>query len=167
MIGFTIASFILFAGFVVFGAAKFGLLRSYSAYAAKWDEAVPMESDTHLWSIVTIVCAFMMAIPMIEAGVGSPLQFLGLFTPGYLMAVGFTPKYETVRKQRIIHYVCTALCATAAMAWLIFVRHDSLYILCCAAVLGFAAYCSKTYRTSIVFWLEMIMFASVFTSLLF
>ena len=162
----AIASLVIFASFVVLGVVKFTLLGSYSAYAAKWTQAVPIH-NMHLWSIVTIIAALLLMPAMIERGEGNLLQCLGFFAPLYLVVVGFTPEWETNKKQRIIHIIGTALCATAAFAWLLFIRHLWWVCLIALAVMCAAAYFTKSWKTSYIFWLEMVMFSSAYAAAIF
>ena len=161
----TIASLVLFAGFVLLGIWKFGLLPSYSAYADKWAVAVPI-NHANLWSIVTMIVALLMAIPMIHIGENNPWQFLGFATPVYLGVVACTPNWAHSIKQHIIHSVGAFLCAGVAVCWLILVRRQlpiAVFSLLGALALALA---TKSLKKSYTFWAEMAMFAAVYVSLL-
>ena len=159
----TILALVIFVGFVAFGVIKFGWQKSYSAFAPKWTEAVPIDNHTHLWSIVTIVVAILLAFGMIEQGEGHPLQFLGFFAPIYLIIVGFTPEYQTVKKQRIIHIVGTILCAICAIVWTYLAAPAAVLIVPFIAA-WIAGIVTKTIERSLIFWSEMGMFAAVFAA---
>ena len=161
----TIISLIVFAGFVVLSVKKFGWLHSYSAFAAKWNEAVPI-NNAHLWSIVTIFSAFFLIPAMLEAGDESPLQFLGFAAPVYLAVVGLTPEWETKNKQKIIHLIGTGICAAAALMWLILALRLWYLIPISLLIVGCAAYFTHTIKISYIFWLEMVMFLAVYTAVL-
>lgn len=162
----TIAALIIFVGFVILGIIKFGWQRSYSAFASKWTEAVPIDDHTHLWSIVTMVVAFLMAIPMIGSGEGSPWQFLGFFAPVYLGVVALTPEYETNKRQKVIHIVGTAVCALATLFWLGLVVGDWKVLVLSFIAAYIVAIVTKTIERSLLFWSEMAMFAAVFIKFL-
>lgn len=172
----AIASLAVFGGFVAMSVCRFGWQRSYSAFASKWHEAVPLASNTHLWSIVTVVVALLLVPALLERGESDPWQFLGFFAPMYLCFAAFTPEYEDqpgdtdymrrVRKrQRIIHYVGTALCAIVSIAWICFVaeRWWTIPVFLVAAFL--AAYATITVKKSWIFWLEMAMFGAAYTTI--
>jgi len=163
---FAIISLVVFAGFILLGIKRFGLLRSYSAFASKWDEAVPIKK-MNLWSIVTLVVAFLLMIPMIDAGDGNKWQFLGFFAPVYLAVVAFTPKFETDPKQHKIHVFGASACALIASLWLVLVQHLWWVALISLAVMAAAAYFTKTWKTSYIFWLEMTLFAAVYAAVIF
>lgn len=165
MIATTIISLVLFAGFVLLGVWKFRLLPSYSAYADKWAVAVPI-NHANLWSIITMIVALLMAIPMIHIGENNPWQFLGFATPVYLGVVACTPNWEHSIKQHIIHSVGAIVCAIAAVAWIILVRKQ-FPIVWFSLLVGFiGALATKSLRKAYTFWGEMVMFASVYISLL-
>lgn len=161
----TIASLVLFAGFILLGIKKFGLLDSYSAYSSKWDKAVPIK-NMNLWSIVTILAAGLLCPCIIETGIENHWQFLGFLTPVYLITVACTPNWETNKKEHIIHSTLAILCAIAAMLWIVLVRKQFYialtYTLICIALGLF----TKTLKRAYTFWGEIAMFSSVYCSLL-
>lgn len=170
----TILALVIFVGFVAISVHKFGWLRSYSAYAAKWTEAVPINRHTHLWSIVTVIVALLLAFGMIEQGEGHPWQVLGFFAPLYLMVVSFTPEYQDQpgdddkmrakrKRQRIIHYIGTILCAAVSAVWIYLAgpRGIIFFSLMAAWVAGIV---TRSINSSLIFWAEMAMFGAVFTA---
>lgn len=170
----TILALVIFVGFVAFGVIKFGWQKSYSAFASKWTEAMPIDNHTHLWSIVTIVVAILLAFGMIEQGEGHPLQFLGFFAPIYLIIVGFTPEYQDKpgdddkmrakrKRQRIIHYIGTILCTLCVIIWTYLAAPAAVLILP-FIVAWIAGIVTKTIERSLIFWSEMGMFAAVFAA---
>ena len=159
----AIASLVIFAGFVAYSVFSFGWPSSYSSFAKKWIERLPMH-NVNLWSIVTAVVAFLLFPAMIERGEGNLLQCLGFFAPLYLLVVAFTPKWETEHKQYVIHCVGTALCAAAALAWLIVIRHLWWVLLIALGVMAAAAFLTKTFKASWFFWLEMAFFGAAYAA---
>ena len=110
--------------------------------------------------------AVLLCFSTIEAGDESPLQFLGFFAPVYLGVVALTPKWESDKKQKTIHYIGTFLCAVAAILWLIFVLRLWFYIPIALVLVSIAAYLTKTIKTSYFLWLEIALFAAVYGALL-
>lgn len=159
-------SMFLFAVFVLLGIFRFGILESYSSYAAAWHAYLYKEKDIYTWSVVTIISAILMLPPLLETGDDSMYQFLGFFAPVYLIVVGFTPEYDSIRRQYIIHVVGALLCALASVLWLTAVRRQFPIILISLAVFVALGLLTKTLKRCYVFWLEMAMFASVYVSLL-
>lgn len=172
----TILSIVLMLGFVSLGVRKFGLLTSYSAYNVEWDKAVPMH-NVHLWSIVTFVIAFLFMPATIELGSHNPWQFLGFFAPLYLFIVAIFPiteekpdmnEYERKewKRKRIIHVTGAIGCAVAIVLWVILVCKLWWVCLIALAVVIGLGLATKTIKTSYVFWGEMALFISGYTSIL-
>lgn len=174
----TIASIIILTGFLALSIRKFGLQPSYSAYAPHWKKAVPIH-NVNLWSLITIVVALLFTPGMIQAGAGSPWQFLGFLSPAYLVLVALTPLKDDEdekddsdqvqkenKRRRITHVVGAILCAIATVAWLILVAHKpwlvpvALYIPFCA---GFA---SRSCKSSATLWSEMALFVGGYIAIL-
>ena len=162
---FALISTLALFSFIGAGVIRFGLLRSYSSYSSKWGEAVPM-NNMNLWSIVTFVAAFMLCPALLELGAASLWQFLGFLVPVYLITVSLTPDWKTNRGQFIVHVIAAALCALGGLGWLIFVMHALKVIACSFAFVMTMALFSGSARTCPVFWAEMFMFLSVYTTVL-
>lgn len=161
----TLMSLALFAGSILLGVRKFGLLPSYSAYSSKWTEAVPMH-NSNVWSIVTVIVALLLAPALIEQGEGNPWQALGFFAPIYLIIVAFTPRWETNKKQKRVHVIGAALCALIAFLWAALVCHSPETVLLSLMAAWIAGIVTKSIERSLVFWAEMAMFSAVYVSLL-
>lgn len=160
MMYLTIASLIILGGFIVISVRLFGLQKSYSSYAARWKEKYPIK-NMNLWSIVTIVVAFLQLIPMITSLEGSMIQFVAFLVPCYLVAVALTPNYQEDRRQKIWHYIFTALCASGFIVYVAAGLH--LWWLTPAVIayfFFFYAFPSRTIITSAVLWLECALFAT-------
>ncbi len=162
MIGTIIASFILLFGFIGRGIFRFGLLPSYSAYASKWTEHVPLPTNLHVWSIVTILAAILLTPAMTTIGEGNYFQFLGFFAPLYLLVVGLTPAYETDARQKRIHICGAIICAFFAVIWVAFVAQRWAVFLACSFIMFMAALATQTHKKALLFWGEMALFLSTY-----
>lgn len=169
----TILSIVLMLGFVSLGVRKFGLQPSYSAYAPHWKKAVPIH-NVNLWSLITIVVALLFMPGMIQAGAGSPWQFLGFLSPAYLVLVALTPlkdeSSEEVKKEnkrrRITHVVGAILCAIATVAWLILTVHKPWLIPVALYIPFCAGYASRSCKSSATLWSEMALFVGGYLAIL-
>lgn len=165
MYGLTILSLLVLGGFIAWSIALWGIPESYSALAAKWTERCPI-NHFHVWSLVTIAAALFIVPPMIDVATGDPLQCLGFFAPLYLVAVGCTPTWESSRREHVIHSVAAGICAACALAWMLFVLGLVVVVVICAAGATIAAVNTRTLGRCVTFWLEVVMFVSVYVSLL-
>ena len=163
---FSAISAILLFGFIITGVVCFGLQPSYSAYSSLWGKAVPM-NNMNLWSVITLVAAFLLCPPLLELGVGSLWQFLGFLTPVYLIVVSLTPEWEINKTQHIIHMLFAILCVLGGLGWLVFIMHAYKALAIAMAFTAAMALFSGTARTSAVFWGEMLMFLSVYLTVFF
>ena len=161
IIGFSIFSALLLFGFMAAGVVRFGLQPSYSDYSRFWENAVPI-NNMNLWSIVTCVAAFLICPALLELGTASIWQFLGFLVPVYLIVVTLTPDWYKNRKQFIVHTISAILCSIGAFLWCLFVMEAWVVLLLVAAFIFIVAIASGTGRSSLVFWLELFMFLSVY-----
>lgn len=172
----TILSMLLIASFVALSVRKFGMKRSYSAFAPYWSEAVPIK-NINLWSVVTVITAFLFAPGSIERGAGNNLQFLGFFMSVFLIVVACAPlcapkpeasEEEIKRKNAmlIVHIVAAILCAIAVVLWTIFVCHRWWLYPLAFAMMAFIGFASKTLKTSFTFWAEMALFVSGYAGIM-
>ena len=166
MLAFTILSLVLLAAFTVWASSiQGGIPQSYSQLGTDVGDYFP-GAAVNPWSIVTFAVAFLMLPPMIEAGTDSPWQCLGFFAPLYLIVVALTPDWATDRRQLWVHRAGAAVCAIAALLWLVTIRGDlgrTLVVYVAVAVAGAA---TRSIRESWVFWLEAGLFLSVYGSLM-
>lgn len=158
-----VSAFLLFT-FISFGVGRFGLLESYSGYAEKWAEAVPM-NNMNLWSVITTICAFLILPALLEVASASALQFLGFLVPVYLIVISLTPKWASDPTQFKVHAIFTILCALCALLWVFLVMHGALYFFISLAFVLTFAMLSGRLRSSWILWVEMLMFISVFVVL--
>lgn len=159
MLTLTILSTTLFFGFIIFNTFKFSILTSYSAYGTVWGK---LSKNINIWSAITVLSAFLLTPPLIEAGVENPFQFLGFFMPVYLIAVGLTPEWETDKKQAFWHSFFAFLCAISAIIWLILFKACYFQIIFIFVLCTISAIWTKTWKECYVFWLEMLIFLVAF-----
>lgn len=167
MIIATLLSFLTLGVFIVLGVSKFGLLPSYSAYASKWEDVMPMTNTTHLWSLVTFAAAYLLVPVMIVLGEGNLAQCLGFFVPLYLMGVSLTPDWETKAVQHRVHTAFAVLCAAANVLWICLVCQLWWLLLIVAPAVAIVALLDGSLWSAKVFWGEMAMFLSAYLSIIF
>lgn len=172
----TIASIVTLCEFLAISIKNFGLLPSYSAYNPEWDKKVPI-NNMHLWSIVTFAIAALFMPALIELGQGNPWQFLGFFSPLYLIVVVLFPltelpadasEYERKEweKKRKIHAIGATLCALVTTLWIVLVCKLWWVALLALFIVSCAAFATKTAKTSTVLWLEMALFVGGYAAIL-
>lgn len=160
----VLISAILLLGFIAFSVHTFGLLPSYSAYAAKWEGALT-HTPANLWSIITIVSALLIVPKCLALGEESLLQFLGFCVPAYLAGVGSTPGWESNKKEHTLHTVLAVICAISALLWISLVCGMFQVILAVSALVMMCAVFSGRFDAFIL-WGELVMFISTYVTLL-
>lgn len=103
---------------------------------------------------------------MIEMGEDSALQCFGFFAPIYLIIVSLTPEFQTKPTQRKIHTAGAVLCAIMAFVWMILVRHAYLPIGISLVAVLLGGYATKSLKSSKIWWGEILMFLSVYLTIL-
>lgn len=161
----AILSMVLMGGFVGLSVWRFRLLGSYSRYARKWTELVPMH-NVNVWSIVTVAVAILLMPAMIERAQGDMLQCFGFLAPCYLIAVAMTPRYETEGEQMIWHGLLAICCAVGFLAYVCFGLRLWFVPLITAAAFAVIALLTKSLKSSYLFWGEMAMFAAAYVVVL-
>ena len=116
-------------------------------------------------SMIVLLC--MLLIPCwIELSEGSNFQFLSFLAPVALMFVGFTPAFNDADMYKTIHNIAAYTCAVFALLWIILVTPYWYVILAVFGLITIAAIVTKTWKTSYVYWLEMVAFVSLFISII-
>jgi len=166
----TILSMLIMVVFNIICLKKYRLLSCYSAYGPKWAEYTkehPQLKGLNIWSIVTIVSAGLLFVPMLTSAKDSPLEFLCFFAPLYLFLVGFTPKYQENKTQNIVHQIGAWGCVICILLWLFFIVQMwavLIPVFVLALVIGVA---TRTFIPSCTYYLEMAMYLSTYLVLLF
>ena len=158
----SIMSLVLLGGFIGLSIWRFGLLKSYSGYAKKWTEFIPMH-NVNVWSIVNVIVAILLMPALIERAQGNPLQCLGFLVPIYLIAVALTPRYESDSIQMWWHFAFTFCCAIGFIAYVCLGLHLwYVPLICLAAFFLLIAFPTKSIKTSYVLWIECALFSTAY-----
>lgn len=116
---------------------------------------------------IMIVSLCMLLIPSwIELSESSNFQFLSFLAPVALVFVGFTPAFNDADMYKTIHNIAAYSCAVLAMLWIILVTPFWYIILIVLGIISVIAVLTKTVKSSYIYWLEMVAFISLFTSII-
>lgn len=160
----TLFSCLLLFCFITLGIGKFGILSSYSSYSTKWKEICNF--PLNVWSLVTFIAASMLIPILLNIGENNTLQFSGFFAPAYLMFVACTPNWESNKFEHIMHSTFADICAGMGLIFIIFVTHLWYVLIISLCIMLICALLTKTLKYAYIFWLEMIMFLSIYISIL-
>jgi hypothetical protein len=82
------------------------------------------------------------------------------------MFVGFTPAFNDDNMYKMIHNIAAYSCAAFALLWIILVTPFWYIILIVLGLITIIAIATKTWKTSYIYWLEMVAFISLFASII-
>lgn len=115
---------------------------------------------------VTIVLMCILLIPCwLEISDGSPWQFTAFLSAGALLFVGFAPAFKSSELEHNVHNYSAYVGAFFALLWIIMVTPFWYIILIVLGIISIIAIWTKTWKTSLIYWLEMIAFISTFISI--
>ena len=166
----TILSLIMLAVFNYICIKKYWLLSCYSAYGMKWDgytKEHPQLKNINLWSLVTIVSAALLLVPMLTSAKDSPLQFLCFFAPLHLFLVGFTPNYTESKNLNAIHQIGAWGAVLCVLLWLFLIVKMWAVLIPVFTLAFVIAIGTRTVKESYFYYLEMAAYLSTYFVLLF
>lgn len=102
----------------------------------------------------------------IQISEGSNFQFLSFLSAASLGFVGAAPAFKSSSLENSVHQVSAYLCAAFALLWIILVTPYWYVILIVLGIVTALAIVTKTWKTSYIYWLEMVAFVSTFISIL-
>ena len=137
----------------------------FSEYGKLWGDAVPMR-NMNLWSLILIVCAMLIIPPLIQAGEGNALQFVGFLAPLYLFLVAFTPNYKESKKENLIHQIGAWTCVVGILVWMIFIMHMWVPLVVCGGAFIAIGLAAKNLKYALMYYLELATFMSTYWCLL-
>ena len=97
---------------------------------------------------------------------GSPFQFLAFLSAGALGFVGAAPAFKSSSLENSVHQVSAYFCAACAILWIILVTPYWYVVLIVLGIVAALAIVTKTWKTSYIYWLEMVAFVSTFITIL-
>ena len=116
-------------------------------------------------AMMTILAAFLMPC-WLQMSEGSNFQFTAFLSAAAVLFVGAAPAFKSSSLENSVHQVSAYICAAAAIAWICLVTPYWYVILIVLAVIALIAWLTKTWKTSYIYWLEMVAFVSTFISMI-
>jgi hypothetical protein len=160
----SIVLYISFAVFVAYIAAIMAVNRSVTGElipASVSDSFYLLNSKRkgagYLFTIWCYIIGISVMAMMLDASDGRWFQFLSLFAGGGLCFVGTAPLFKS--HERVIHFVSAATCAVASLAWIALMGYWFVPFGWALLIFTFA-------RNKYMFWGEIALFNSMYTTLL-
>jgi hypothetical protein len=96
---------------------------------------------------------------------GSNFQFLSFLAPAAILFVGTAPAFKSSSLENMVHQVSAYLAAAFSILWIVLVTPYWWIILVVLASISFLALVTKTVKSGLIYWLEMVAFMSTFLSI--
>lgn len=114
-------------------------------------------------AMMYLVVALMMPA-WITMSEGSNFQFLAFLAPAAIAFVGTAPAFLASDLENKVHSIAAFIAAACSLLWVILVTPYWWTIIMFLVFVVVESIISKTYKTSYVYWLEMVAFGATFTS---
>ena len=120
----------------------------------------------YVFSIMMVVCTGLLIPAWLEITADSNFQFLSFLTCGALLFVAYAPNFKSNDITNKVHSISAIIAAILGISWTCFTTPfwilPVLYLL---LFLGIALM-QKNLKKCYIYWLEMVAFASIYTTLL-
>ena len=161
-----VLTLIAFAVYFVYNAiavCRFGAPKSLSMTYYNFQELNPKLK----WCFPVMMClmAGLLMPAWIDLSGGHNLQFMSFFAAAGIVFVGFVPNFKDGRLEKSLHTGSAIFTALFAILWVCLVANMWYVVLIWAIMFIAVAFLSSTWKTSYIYWLETVAFASTFTSI--
>lgn len=120
----------------------------------------------YLFPVMMFSVAGLLMPAWLEATEGSYLQFLSFLTCASIMFVGAVPNFKSIGIESTIHTVAAIFATVCSILWSILVVGCWLPIIGWLIIFISIAGFTKTLKSAYIFWLEMVAFFQLFTTLI-
>ena len=162
-----VLTLIAFAVYFVYNAiavCRFGAPKSLSMTYYNFQDL----NSKLKWCFPVMMCimAGLLMPAWIDLSGGHNLQFMSFFAAAGIVFVGFVPNFKDGRLEKSLHTGSAIFAALFAILWVCLVANMWYVVLIWAVMLIAVAFLSGTWKTSYIYWLETVAFASTFTSII-
>lgn len=153
---------IIFTIYNVASLAAFNVPRSLSRTYYLWQEAEPKLKYAFPLMIYLVVAFLMPA--WITLSEGSPFQFLAFLAPAAILFVGTAPAFMSSSLENAVHQVSAYVAAALSLLWIVLVTPYWWVIFIWLGFVDIASILTSSYKTSYIYWLELVALGATFTS---
>jgi hypothetical protein len=116
-------------------------------------------------AFITMLCMFL--IPCwLQISHGATFQFTAFLSAGMLLFVGASPYFNNSKLENLVHNISAYCCAGFAILWIVLVTQLWWVILIVLSLITIAAILTKTWKNCYIYWLEIGVFLSTFSSII-
>lgn len=95
------------------------------------------------------------------------LNVLAFFACAAICFVGAAPAFRSNKLEGTVHTAAALTAAAASLAWCLIVCWQIMYVpILAAGLVALAAWLSKTFKSGLTYWLEMMAFGATFATVI-
>lgn len=117
-----------------------------------------------LFCLVMYLVVALMMPAWITLSEGSAFQFLAFLAPASIAFVGTSPRFKDGDLENKVHTYSAYVAAACSLLWVGLVTPYWWVILVWLGFIAIASILTSSYKSCLVYWLEMIAFGATFTS---
>lgn len=169
MITLVLLSLAIFLAYLIPVIREFGIPDSlsdtYYLLGKSSDPRTFNRLKASLFTAMMWVIAILLMVPLLDVTpeLGKPLAFLSLAA---IMFVGAAPEFQEDMEGKV-HTIAAWVAAVLGIAWAVLFAHGFAWLAISFISMCVAANMTKTEKSSLTFWLEMVAFCTVFISAIF
>lgn len=116
--------------------------------------------------IMMILTSWLLLPAWLEISASTHLEFLAFLAAGGIMFTGAAPAFKKHNLENRVHSISALLSALFAIIWIICVSKLWWVLVAWLVLIALIAVITKTWKTSLIFWLETVAFLATFTSII-
>ena len=116
--------------------------------------------------IMIILTSWLLLPAWLEISASTHLEFLAFLAAGGIMFTGTAPAFKKHSLENRVHSISALLSALFAIIWIICVSKLWWVLVAWLVLIALIAVITKTWKTSLIFWLETVAFLATFTSII-
>ena len=166
----VIFSLVVFLSYNIIALKFFGIPKSLSETFYLWDRKIKKLGYCFTGMMFTMAASLLPAwldLGEVMSTWSTYLQPLAFFTCAAICFVGAAPAFRSNKLEGTVHTVAAITAAVASLAWCLIVCWQIMYVpIIAAGLVALAACLSKTFKSGLTYWLEMMAFGATFVTVI-
>lgn len=167
LISISLVIFLIYniAALVQFGVPS-SLSNTYYLYEAK-KKNLGLLFPTMMWSMGFTLLPAWLELGEVVSHWSTHLNALAFFACAAIVFVGTSPAFRNNKLEGVVHSIAAKVAAAAALTWCLIVCWKIMYVpFGVAGIIALVAWLSKTFKSGLVYWLEMMAFGATFATVI-
>lgn len=116
--------------------------------------------------MMMMVTSWLLLPAWLEISASTHLEFLAFLAAAGIMFTGAAPAFKQHKLENMVHTLSALISVLLAILWIIFVSKLWWVLIAWLVLIALVAVITKTWKTSLIFWLETVVFLATFTSII-